>query len=136
MKTIICGGRNNHITDEDKIYLNHLKETLPITHVVSGGAVGVDMEALLWAVENDLEYTIEFAKWDDISYPDAIIKTRKDGTEYDVRAGFRRNEKMSEMADACVALKGGTGTKHMFNTAKKKGLLIFSNYFMDEEDGT
>ena len=41
-------------------------------------------------------------------------------------AGFKRNVKMAEYADALVAFWDGTskGTKHMIETAKEKGLDI------------
>ena len=126
---IICGGRFNHITQDDRLYLAKLKDEIPISFVLAGGASGIDTEAITWAKEQSIEYHIENAKWEDISNPDAIIKFRKDGTKYDLRAGFRRNMKMAEMADACIALKGGTGTKHMLLHAKTIGLKIYSNYF-------
>ena len=127
MKAIICGGRNNHLTDDDKEYL----KTLGITHVVSGGATGIDSDAIIWAKENNIPYTEMKANWDDISRPNAVVRIRKDGKKYDVTAGFYRNEQMAEVAEACVAFTGGNGTKHMWNCAKKKGLKVFSNYFKE-----
>jgi predicted Rossmann-fold nucleotide-binding protein len=127
MKAIICGGRNNHLSNEDKEYL----KTLGITHVVSGGATGVDTDAVQWAEENNIPYTIMMANWGDITNPKAVVRTKKDGTKYDVTAGFRRNQEMAEISEACVAFKGGNGTKDMWSRAKKQGLKIFSNYFKD-----
>jgi predicted Rossmann-fold nucleotide-binding protein len=127
MKTIICGGRTDHITPDDKKYLAELKETLPITKVISGGATGVDTDAVQWAKDNNIEYEVFYADWNDLSNDDAIIVKRSDGTQYDARAGFRRNVAMAEVADVCIAFKGGNGTKHMINLSKKMGLRVFSN---------
>lgn len=121
MKTIICGGRNNHLTDDDKEYL----KTVGITHVISGGASGIDTDAIQWAKDNNIEYTEIFANWENINHPKAVVRTRKDGKKYDVTAGFRRNEEMSAIAEACVVFSGGNGTKHMKETATKKGLKVF-----------
>jgi predicted Rossmann-fold nucleotide-binding protein len=121
MKTIICGGRNNHLTDDDKEYL----KTVGITHVISGGASGIDTDAIVWALENHIPYTEMKANWENVDRPGAVVKTRKNGRKYDVTAGFKRNEEMAEIADACVVFPGGNGTKHMKQTAIKKGLKIF-----------
>jgi predicted Rossmann-fold nucleotide-binding protein len=121
MKTIIAGGRNNHLSEDDKEYL----KTLGITHVISGGATGIDTDAISWAVENNIPYTEMKAEWENIDHPKAVIRTRKDGKKYDVTAGFRRNVAMAEIAEACVVFPGGNGTKHMKETAQKKGLTIF-----------
>lgn len=120
MKAIICGGRNNHLSENDKEWL----KTLGITHVISGGASGIDTDAIAWAVENNIQHTEMKANWEDIKRPGAVIKTRKDGKKYDVLAGFKRNEEMAEIAEACVVFPGGGGTKHMKETATKKGLKV------------
>ena len=123
MIAIICGGRNVNLTEKDKEYL----KTLGITHVVSGGAKGVDTDAVNWAIENSIPYTIVKPNWNDISQPNAVIRVGKNGVKYDTLAGFRRNEERAAMAEACVAFSGGNGTKHMYNHAKKIGLKMFSN---------
>ena len=127
MITIICGGRKNYMSEEDREYLL----TLGITHVISGGATGIDTDAVKWAEDNNIPYTVMKADWDNITHLNAVVRTRKDGTKYDVTAGFRRNQDMADIAEACVALKGGNGTKDMWTRAKKKGLKTFSNYFKD-----
>jgi len=126
VKTIICGGRNNHLTDDDKEYL----KTLGITEVISGLAKGIDSDAVDWAKENNIPCIGIAADWDNLSAPGAVIKFRG-GQQCNIIAGFQRNEKMAGIAEACVAFKGGTGTLHMWKLAKKKGLKTFSNFFKD-----
>jgi predicted Rossmann-fold nucleotide-binding protein len=121
MKTIICGGRNSHLSEDDKEYL----KTLGITHVVSGGATGIDTDAIQWAKDNNIPFTEMKANWDNITHPKAVVRTRKDGKKYDVTAGFRRNEEMAKIAEACALFAGGNGTKHMAEAAKKLGLKIY-----------
>ena len=128
MKAIICGGRDVRLTPEDKEYL----KTLGITEVVSGAAKGVDEDAIVWAEENNLPCTKMPAKWEDITHADAKIRTRFDGTKYDVLAGFRRNEEMAKISEACVVFKGGNGTAHMMKMAKKYNLKIFSTVYPTE----
>lgn len=127
MKTIICGGRNAHLSEEDKEYL----KTLGITQVMSGGAAGIDQDAIEWAKENNIPYVIFNAKWGDLLIPGAKIKINKFGKKYNVLAGFQRNEEMAKNAEACVAFAGGNGTKHMWETAKKYGLKRFSLVFSE-----
>lgn len=104
MKVILAGGRN--ITDY-KALLSAIKDSgFSITEVVSGGALGVDYMGE-WYSESVLgkEATIFEALWD--------LHGR-------YNAGWIRNGKMGNYADALVALWDGesTGTKHMIDFMK------------------
>jgi hypothetical protein len=55
------------------------------------------------------------AKWDDLTVPGAVIRTRSDGSKYNVRAGFQRNAEMLAKSKPTHArgFHGGTGTADM-----------------------
>jgi predicted Rossmann-fold nucleotide-binding protein len=53
------------------------------------------------------------------------LKTNKYGKPYNAMAGFIRNEKMAEYADALAIFPGGNGTEHMYEVAVKHGVKIY-----------
>jgi hypothetical protein len=110
---------------DDLARLHSLRNTHTITEVVSGGATGADSEGERWAEQHGIPVKRFPAQWQDLSHPDAIIRTRGDGTKYDARAGFRRNAQMAQYADAVVLFPGGNGTRDMARTAAHYGLEIF-----------
>lgn len=108
MKTIICGGRDYVMTDADRAWLDGLKESLPITVVVVGGARGADLGAERWAVARCIPIKSFLARW------------AREGKA----AGPRRNQQMADYADACIAFPGEKGTADMLRRAEAKGLVI------------
>ena len=107
MKVIICGTREvaphrAHI--EAAVHLSGFT----ITEVVSGGATGVDSEALRWA---------EMMGIDRVTFH-YNGKRAKAG-------GPLRNERMAKYAEACIALPGGRGTADMVTRAKAHGLRLY-----------
>jgi YspA, cpYpsA-related SLOG family len=105
MKTIIAGGRDYNLSENQYSQL----ELLPITEVISGGAMGVDNCAEEWARSKRLNLTIYEADW------------KKHGRA----AGPIRNEEMAKYAEACVLFPGGKGTADMAARAKKHNLKIY-----------
>ena len=104
MKTIIAGGRNYFLTQEDIRFLS----TLPITEVVSGGANGADHGGEVFALNNNI----------------VIKKFPADWTTHGRAAGPIRNEEMAKYAEAVVLFPGGAGTDSMAKLAKKYNLVI------------
>jgi hypothetical protein len=112
MKTIIAGSRN--CTDK-----KHLDEALSAcgwtpTSVVSGTARGADSLGEDWATRNGVPLERFPANWN----------------LYGRAAGFMRNEEMADHAEAIVALWDGEsrGTKHMIDTARRKGLRVYVHH--------
>jgi len=105
MKTIIAGGRDYVLTENDRIRLDHL----PITEVVSGGAKGADQGGEFWARLNGIP----------------ISSKKPDWTKHGRAAGPIRNEEMAKYAEACVLFPGGKGTADMAARAKKHNLKIY-----------
>jgi hypothetical protein len=107
MKTIIAGGRDYLLQDDDVSKLDSIKDQ--ITQVVSGAAKGVDACGELWARQNNIPIKMFPADW----------------KSYGKKAGYLRNKQMAEYADACVLFCGGKGTQMMFDLATEYGLKIY-----------
>ena len=131
MKVIIAGGRD--FDDYDRLKKAIEQSGFNITEVVSGGAKGADSLGEQWASENGIVVTPFPAKWNDLKQEGAVIKINKWGRKYNAMAGFSRNEKMAEYADALIAVEGGNGTADMIKRAKKHKLQIHE-YEMADED--
>lgn len=83
--------------------------------VVEGGARGADKIGREWAKLHNIPYKTFPADWD----------------KHKRVAGFIRNSEMAEYATHCIALWDGVsrGTKHMIDTAEKKGLKLRIVYY-------
>jgi hypothetical protein len=97
--------------------------------VVTGGAEGADLIGAKWANERKLPVPVVHpAYWDDLSRPDAVIKTRKNGRKYDALAGMRRNTLVVNDADAVIAFMDvdnpTNGTHDTIMKAVEKGIPV------------
>jgi hypothetical protein len=104
MITIIAGGRNERLTKADVRFLDSLK----INIVISGGAAGIDDDAILYAIERGIMFINFPANW----------------KNYGRAAGHIRNRQMARHADSVVLFPGGKGTENMRKTAKQLGLKV------------
>jgi hypothetical protein len=138
MIVLICGGRR--YTDGPFLFttLDRLHAEHGFTLLVEGGqrtydprtrkAVGgADLFAHDWAVLNGVEVHTEYARWGDLSNPDARIKTSPSGKRYDANAGARRNQKMLD--DRPIGLvvafsPSGAGTADMVRRALAAGVQV------------
>lgn len=109
-RVIIAGGRDCDDYDLlcakcDRIFLRHKP-----TAIICGEARGADLLGKQYAHKHGIEVLSFPAEWD----------------LYGKRAGYLRNEEMADHADALVAFWDGKskGTKHMIQTAEKRGLLM------------
>lgn len=115
MKIIIAGSRR--FNDYNKLCQfcdNILSEQTEI-EIVSGTASGADKLGERYA--------------DDHGY---IIKQfTADWAAFGKNAGYKRNAKMAEYADALIAFWDGKsrGTKHMIDLAKRENLKVQISYF-------
>jgi hypothetical protein len=117
VKTIIAGSRS--ITDMRYIEEAVACSQFEITEIVSGGAKGIDTLAITYAQQHRIPLTIMRANWD----------------QYGKSAGFRRNGKMANYADALIAIWDGQsrGTLHMINVAKERKLKVYTYFLGDVE---
>ncbi len=109
MKTIISGSRSF----EDYSLLLDAIGSAPfeITHVIQGGAKGVDCLANRWAEEQRIPVTEFKADW----------------KRFGKAAGPIRNREMAANAEALIAIWDGVsrGTKNMIDLATEGGLTVF-----------
>lgn len=129
MRVLVCGGRDFgvvHGSDEWKFIVGTLddlngdcwpseayplgKEPPKITHLIAGGAPGVDTVAADWAITNWVPFTEFKADWERHGYT----------------AGPLRNKQMLDEGkpDLVVAFPGGKGTANMKAQARAAGVPV------------
>jgi len=108
LRTIIAGSRS--IADIEAVRAAMLSCPWRPTAVLSGAARGVDTLGEQWACEQGIPVERHPADWEGLGR----------------RAGLARNESMAAMAEALVAVWDGqsTGTRHMIETARARGLRV------------
>lgn len=109
MRTVIAGGRDYTLTEKDWATLDWLRETIPITEVVSGGAKGADAGGEEWAASRGIEVYVFPFDWE----------------SYGNRAGPIRNDRMAKFAQAVILFPGGRGTDNMQGAAERHGCVVF-----------
>lgn len=123
LKVIIAGPCN--FNDIYTVFIAIKNSGFDIGEVVSGGATGVDTIGEQWARENGIPITRFIPDWDNIDVDGAVVKT-KYGKPYNAKAGFDRNQKMAEYADALIAIDEDTpGTSDMIIRAEKVGIKVY-----------
>lgn len=113
MKVIVAGSRT---IDDYALFWRAMEKALEIIRfgnideVVRGCAKGVDKMAGMWATQVGLPVKYFKADWE------------TDGRG----AGYVRNYRMAQYADALIAIWDGSspGTLHMINTARSQGLQV------------
>lgn len=112
MKVIVAGGRDFNDYSSLEYALNQLQNSYPneIIEIVSGNARGADTLGERWAKENNKNIHYFKADWN----------------KFGKSAGYKRNEKMAEFADALIAFWDGNskGTNHMINLAREYKLKV------------
>jgi len=109
MKVIIAGSRT--IILQSIVETAILSSNFIITEVVSGKARGVDTLGEIWARRNKIPIKEFPADWE----------------RFGKRAGFIRNDVMSQYAEGLIVVWDGEsrGTLDMIERAKKKGLKVY-----------
>ena len=129
MRILVCGGRT--YDDRDSVWRtldDYQRRYGPVT-IIQGGATGADALAKEWCYRQPNVTLISVpANWEDLSPPDAVIRTRADGSKYDANAGIRRYaEMLDEKPDLVLAFPGNRGTRQILRRAedaKKNGMPI------------
>ena len=126
-RVVVTGGRNFRDAALVDRALSAIMRKHGISHVIEGEASGADTLSKRWAEAHGIEILPFPAAWEDLSHDDAIIKTRRDGTQYDARAGHRRNQQMIDTGkpDAAIAFPGGSGTEDMCRRLVKASVPIW-----------
>jgi hypothetical protein len=131
MRVLVCGGRNYNdkayaFAFLDVLYSRRLYRSDEPLVIIHGAATGADSLGKLWAATVGAEVLPFPAAWTDLSHPDAVIRTRRDGTQYDALAGHRRNQHMIDEGkpDLAVAFPSGTGTADMVRRLKQANIEV------------
>lgn len=127
MKVAIVGSRT--VTNLKAIEAAVKASKFKVTEVVCGMAKGADLLGKTWAEQNSIPVKEFPAQWDDLEAEGAIIKQGPYG-RYNSRAGYDRNKRMAEYAEAVIACWDGKskGTEMMLEIAEKLGLKIYVYY--------
>lgn len=108
----ICGFLSSKIMEQEELLVEQaIKESgFEITEVVSGTARGADRAGERVAKKLGIPVRKMPANWD----------------KFGKSAGYRRNEDMANVAEACIVITNGSkGSGHMIDIAKKKGLQLY-----------
>lgn len=108
-KLIIAGSRHINLSIENIESL--LKLTFPTENyhafeIVEGEARGVDLAARDWADSKGVTWKPFKADWDNLTSPNAVIRTRN-GRKYNAKAGHDRNLEMAKYADELLLIWDG-----------------------------
>lgn len=125
---IVCGGRHYANVERVDQILDAAVIRLNLTRCVEGGASGADALARAWRIRRGVDGQTYSAAWDDLSHPDCLRMNRRDGSLYDARAGFRRNQEMlvKEKPVGLLAFRGGAGTEDMVRRAYRAGIRVIT----------
>jgi len=119
VKLGIVGSRQITFEEAKKHILKAIKKYKP-THIVSGGARGVDSHAEKIAHELGISVVIYKANWD-----------------LGLHAGFLRNTTIIENSDRLLAIFPGSipsgGTKDTYKKAKKLGIPVDEVFLKDHQ---
>ena len=112
MIVLVCGGRD--FTDRQLVFdtLDRVRSKYPDNLVVvHGAAKGADLLAEEWCKSRQVMYVGVPAQWD----------------KYGKAAGMQRNRVMRDVwqPKACIAFKGGTGTRGMIKLMEEVGVKVW-----------
>ena len=110
MRILVCGGRD--FTDYEFLsgYLSSLTKPFFNTVIIHGNAVGADLLAGRWAMQNKVTQVPFPADWNGLGR----------------KAGPIRNQQMLDEGkpDVVIAFPGGRGTADMVSRARKAGVEV------------
>lgn len=105
MKLVVAGSRSIKGKEFIHTKLNECNNHIPIDQLVCGGAKGVDLAAVLWAMKESIPYTVYLPNY----------------KMYGKIAPLVRNEKMASYGNALLAIWDGKsrGTIHMVSAMRR-----------------
>lgn len=128
-RVIVAGSRiftdalkfESYLTDFLMMFDIKKDETVFITGDCPSGP---DALIIDWAKQHGWRYSRFPADWDDLTAPDAIVRQNKFGKDYNVNAGFSRNQEMANVSSHLFAIimDNSPGTRDMIQRAEKKSL--------------
>ncbi|QFT69664.1 hypothetical protein FIU93_22965 [Labrenzia sp. THAF35] len=127
VRVVVFGGRDFRDQDMMDAALDDFERDIGFAVLIEGEAQGADLRAKAWAKKRGIPVEPYPADWDDLSHPDARVRTRRNGTEYDAAAGGRRNQQMIDEGrpDCGIVFPGGSGTADMKDRCELAGIPVF-----------
>lgn len=125
VRLIVAGSRgfNNYRLFSQVMFAHEAKFAGKSIVYISGCArSGADDMIIRWCKENNRPWAEFPADWDDITSPEACVRTNRSGKLYNVLAGFQRNAQMAEAGTDLITFHDGLskGTKHMTDLVVSK----------------
>ena len=127
IKLIVAGSREFNDASLLVAYLDFLLQNYSKEDVVilDGGAKGADQMGGNYGSSRGIDVWKFNADWEDLEAIPCKIKTRSNGTQYNLLAGINRNKDMGNNASHLVAFNLGTsGTADMIAYSTKLGLIV------------
>lgn len=119
-RLLVFGGRRGNTRERVWREIDRMVVGVPLAQlvIINGRAKGTDEFSSEWAQRHAPLGVREApfpARWHDLTRPGAVIRRRRDGTSYDLLAGFARNQRMLDEGSPTHALEfpGGNGTADM-----------------------
>lgn len=122
MRIGIVGSRSFHNYESFCVTMKEVESQFKISCVVSGGAVGADKLASVYAYNHNIPILEIVPDWQDMSEP-CIRKVNRRGEPYNALAGIKRNTQIVEQSDVIVAFWDLTskGTRDTLKKARDAG---------------
>ncbi|WPZ08481.1 DUF2493 domain-containing protein [Pelagerythrobacter marinus] len=126
-RLVVTGGRNFSDASLVDRALGAVNKKHGIALLIEGEATGADSLCRDWAEARGIPVRKFPANWTDLSHPDAVIRSRRDGSKYDAKAGTRRNQQMIDEGkpDSAIAFPGGNGTADMVWRLGQSGVPVW-----------
>lgn len=125
-RLLVFGGR--HFWDLERVerVLDRIHVERPVSLLIEGGAPGADLLGRQWALRRGISIETYAADWSNLDAVGAVIRRLQDGTVYNARAGFTRNQRMIDIGrpDLAVAFPGGRGTSDMNGRCWRSGIRV------------
>jgi hypothetical protein len=88
-----------------------------VVFITGAAKSGADDLIIRWCKKNGYSWVEFHPRWDEIDVEGAVVRTRGDGKQYNLLAGFWRNEEMSEVGNYLITFYDGvsSGTRDMIN---------------------
>lgn len=122
----VAGSRGfNDAVFFDKAITAHLKELdckkEEVIFISGAAKTGADDLIIKWAKLNGYACAEYHPKWDVVDIEGAVVRTNRQGKQYNVLAGFWRNEEMAEVMTELITFYDGqsSGTKDMIDRAEE-----------------
>lgn len=131
-RVIVAGSRNFDDWDlfvqgmRDYVQRDFAGRESELIFITGEALTGADALIIRWCEQYGYPWVGFPAPWDNLDAPGAVIRHRRDGTPYNVRAGYDRNRQMAVVGTNLIAWWDGVsgGTQDMIAQAERRNLPV------------